>query len=303
MSIKNNYSVAVRSVSKNYLIRDGVDSDSTSHEQPSQARKPLGKLFHPHQMRVQALKDVNFALHEGESVGILGANGSGKSTLLRLISGGEAPTRGGVFTKTRPALLGVSAALQPHLSGAQNIKLGCLAMGMTPSEVEDIYGSIADFADLGDDLRRPMSTYSSGMGARLTFAISTAALPDILLIDEALATGDAAFSNKAKQRMSKLQEKAGTVVLVSHNGTQVKEMCERAIWLHKGEIVADGDADQISVDYAKWAMRVGRSDFSGANSVLEKYRKEYRKPAIFFTEDVDRALSSNNISRSRAEKK
>lgn len=284
MSSNPKYSVVMKDVSKIYEIRDGIDRIDSKFWKESAVASAVKKrkLLGGRGMHVTAVKNITFALRAGESVGVLGKNGSGKSTLLRLMSGGESPSTGEVLTTNRPTLLGVSAALQQHLSGSQNIRLGCFAMGMTPEEVDDVYDDIVNFAELGEDIHRPMSTYSSGMGARLTFAISTAKKPEILLVDEALSTGDASFAVKAKARMKGLLDDAGTVVIVSHNATQVKELCDRAIWLHEGEIVADGDVDLISKDYAKWAMRIGRGDFEGANSVLNGHKSDYEKPNIEF---------------------
>lgn len=281
MSSNDFYSVVARSVSKNYLIRDGLDKRKGIPVAEQENRSGLFKK----NLVVHAVKSASFALKQGESVGILGHNGSGKSTLLRLISGGEAPSSGEIFTTHRPTLLGVSAALQPHLSGTQNIKLGCYAMGMSKDEMEACFSSIVEFAELGDDIHRPMETYSSGMGARLTFAISTAKEPEILLVDEALSTGDASFSVKSKRRMGELLSNAGTVVIVSHNATQVSEMCTRAIWLHEGEIIADGDVDLIAKDYAKWAMRTGRGNLEAAGNLIEGYKSEYVKPIIRFQDE------------------
>lgn len=232
---------------------------------------------------VHAIKGVSFAVRSGESLGIMGQNGSGKSTLLRIIAGGENPTSGRVLVSSEPTLLGVSAALQPHLSGAKNVELGLLAMGILPKQLPDYVEQIVEFTGLGDDIWRPMADYSSGMSARLKFAISTAQDPDLLLIDEALATGDASFSHRAQSKTEELLAHSGSVILVSHNGSQVRDMCERAIWLHNGEIVADGPSDEVAPAYAKWAQRMGRNDVSGASSLLTETKEGYDEPRILVT--------------------
>src|SRR5699024_1297082 len=137
---------------------------------------------------VNALRGVSFAARHGELIGIVGQNGSGKSTLLRMMAGLEAPTTGTILTSSTPILLGVNAALIPDLSGVENVTLGCLAMGMTPDEAEAALPEIVELAGIGRSIYRPMRTYSSGMGARLRFAIAVSARPEILLIDEALST-------------------------------------------------------------------------------------------------------------------
>ena len=152
---------------------------------------------------VHAVNDVSFVAYTGQAVGILGLNGSGKSTLLRMIAGVESPTKGVVLARSQPTLLGVGAALLPDLTGLRNIRLGCLAMGLSPEETEEATPKIIELAGIEDAVYRPMKTYSSGMAARLRFAINAAARPDILLIDEALGTGDATFKEKSERFLQK----------------------------------------------------------------------------------------------------
>lgn len=156
-----------------------------------------------------------------------------------------APSQGVVWTRGQASLLGVSAAMMGKMSGEQNIVLGCLAIGMTPAEIAEEYDSICEFAGIGEFVHLPMNTYSSGMGARLRFAIAAARAPDILLIDEALATGDAQFRRRSEKRIRELREKAGTVFLVSHGLGIIRESCTRAIWLEGGKIILDGDTNTV----------------------------------------------------------
>lgn len=219
---------------------------------------------------VEAVKNVSLVANDGDFIGLIGSNGAGKSTLLRIVAGAESPSGGAVYAKSQPVLLGVSAALLPQLSGIQNARLGCLAMGMTPDEAEAALPDIIDFAQLGKAIHRPMRTYSSGMGARLRFAISTAKNPDILLIDEALSTGDVSFQERSRDRMNAMLGRAGTIFLVSHSARTVESMCNRAIWLHQGELVADGDAEELAGLYIKWARYNGKGNAQGADSVVRK---------------------------------
>lgn len=230
--------------------------------------------------KVRALSGVSFVSYTGESVGVLGRNGSGKSTLLRLIAGGESPSSGDIRVSSQPTHLGVSAALQPRLSGAQNIRLGLLAMGVPLEELDENFDDICKFADLGDAISRPMHTYSSGMGARLKFAISTSVHPEILLVDEALSTGDATFTDRAKERMGRMLEASGTVFLVSHGAATIQETCTRAIWLHDGKIVADGKAENVAKSYRVWGNREATGRHDEATAILEKMRGYYDAPAI-----------------------
>jgi teichoic acid transport system ATP-binding protein len=194
---------------------------------------------------VHAVRGVSFTAYRGEAIGLIGPNGSGKSTLLRAIAGLMAPSRGAVWTRGEASLLGVSAAMMGAMSGDQNIVLGCLAIGMTPAEIAEEYDAICEFAGIGEFVHLPMNTYSSGMGARLRFAIAGARAPDILLIDEALATGDAQFRRRSEQRIRELREEAGTVFLVSHGLGIIRKTCTRAIWLEAGKIVVDGEANAV----------------------------------------------------------
>jgi teichoic acid transport system ATP-binding protein len=212
---------------------------------PAALRRALLGDRAPGQRTVHAVRGVSFTAYRGEAIGLIGPNGSGKSTLLRAVAGLMAPSRGQVWTRGQASLLGVSAAMMASMSGDQNIMLGCLAIGMTPAEVAEEYDSICAFAGIGDFVHLPMNTYSSGMGARLRFAIAAARAPDILLIDEALATGDADFRRRSEQRILTLREQAGTVFLVSHGLGIIQDTCNRAIWLEKGQIVLDGDADFV----------------------------------------------------------
>lgn len=260
--------VVVDDVTKTYVIGRGRSEDLKTM-----------RFLRPRQ-RVDALKGVSFVADPGETIGVLGLNGSGKSTLLRLISGGEEPTSGKILVRSQPMLLGVAPALQRDLTGEQNIYLGCLALGMTKREARDQIGEIAEWTELGDAIYRPMGTYSSGMGARLSFAISTAVNPEILMIDEALSTGDAAFAAKAEQRISNVVERAGNLFLVSHDIRSIEKMCLRAIWIHKGEVIADGPIGVVAPQYHEWARLLGKEDKEPAGLYLEEIKAAYRKPEI-----------------------
>lgn len=194
---------------------------------------------------VHAVKDVSFVAYSGETIGIVGRNGSGKSTLLRALAGLLPPNNGHVWIKGDAALLGVNAVLLNSLSGMRNIEIGGLAMGLTPEEVREMTPGIVDFAGIGDFVHLPMSAYSSGMGARLRFAISTAKVPEVLMIDEALATGDADFQARSAARVQEIHEQAGTVFLVSHSAGTVRKMCSRALWMDKGQLIMDGPVDEV----------------------------------------------------------
>lgn len=213
---------------------------------------------------VPAVKHVSFVTHQGESVGLVGRNGSGKSTLLRSVAGLVPPTEGRLWLRGKAALLGVNAVLLPNLSGRHNIWIGAQALGLTPKEVRARFDGIVEFADLGEFIDLPMKSYSSGMAARLRFAISTAVVPDILVVDEALATGDAQFRERAQQRIAEIRGEAGTVFMVSHNPSTITKLCDRALWLDAGELVMDGPArevvDAYTARYAKKNAKTSAKD-------------------------------------------
>lgn len=200
---------------------------------------------------VKAVHDVSFVARAGESIGIVGRNGSGKSTLLRALAGLIPPTTGQVWVKGQASLLGVNAVLLNELSGEKNVYIGGQALGLTKAQIAERYDDITNLADIGDAIDRPMATYSSGQGARLRFAISTASRPDILMIDEALATGDANFRKKSMNKIHEILEDASTVFLVSHSNATIQEMCQRVLWIHDGMLVMDGPADEVVKEYSK----------------------------------------------------
>lgn len=263
------------------VVVDNVTKVYESSGKNSNSKGGLRGLFN-RKVEVNALKGVTFAAYAGDSIGILGQNGSGKSTLLRIISGGESPTQGNILVRSRPVLLGISAALQAHLSGARNVELGLLSMGLSKAEIDKIFPEIVDFTLLGDAIYRPMNTYSAGMNSRLKFAIATAVVPEILISDEALGAGDATFVKRASNRMKEVLDGAGTVFLVSHSPGMVQEHCNRAIWLHLGEIIADGDPAEISTLYTKWANLRAQDNEIEANGMINECRESYSNPRIAF---------------------
>ncbi len=198
---------------------------------------------------VHAVKDVSFDVAVGEAVGIVGSNGSGKSTLLRAIAGLQSLESGRIRVRGEVGLLGVGAALKPTLSGFRNVVLGGLAMGLTRAEIDDRMDGIVEFSGLGEAMSRPMRTYSSGMRARLTFSIATLRVPDILLIDEALAVGDKEFRERSLERVREIQAAAGTIIMVTHNLNEIRDTCNRAVWLDEGTLRSDGAVETVLADY------------------------------------------------------
>ncbi|WP_391858719.1 ABC transporter ATP-binding protein [Streptomyces rugosispiralis] len=214
----------------------------------------LGRKGSPGMREVHAVRGVTFVAYKGESIGLIGSNGSGKSTLLKAVAGLLPTERGKVYTNGQPSLLGVNAALMNDLTGERNVILGGLAMGMSREQVRERYQGIVDFSGInekGDFITLPMRTYSSGMAARLRFSIAAAKDHDVLMIDEALATGDRKFQKRSEARIRELRQEAGTVFLVSHNNKSIRDTCDRVLWLEKGELLMDGPTDEVIKAYEK----------------------------------------------------
>lgn len=237
----SNLTVAVRDLHVRYRVYE---------EHALSLRQLVGRGFRNRQsIDVHALKGVDLSIARGEAVGVVGTNGSGKSTLLRAIAGLQSKNSGSVYVRGEPHLLGVHAALKPALSGYRNILLGGLAMGLSLAEVEDRVEDVISFSGLGSAVRRPMDTYSSGMRARLAFSIATLRIPTVLLIDEALAVGDQDFRNRSLKRINEIREQAQTVVMVTHNLSEIRHSCTRAVWLDAGVIRQDGAVDDVLAAY------------------------------------------------------
>jgi ABC-type polysaccharide/polyol phosphate transport system ATPase subunit len=193
-----------------------------------------------------ALRDASFTVLQGESVGVLGPNGAGKSTLLQVLAGILVPSEGVVDVDGHvSSLLTLGVGFDEDLSGTDNIRLAGAFMGLDHAVVEERLPSIVDYAEIGQFIDAPIKTYSAGMRARLGFAIATSVEPDILLLDEVLATGDAAFREKSKARVLELVREAKAIVLVTHDMNWVTEYCNRAILIEKGRIVLQGSPDEV----------------------------------------------------------
>ena len=197
-----------------------------------------------------ALKDINFEVKKGESWGLIGANGSGKSTLLKLICGILKPYKGTVKVHGKIApLIELGAGFDPQLTARENIYLNGALLGHKKAFMEMHFNEIIEFAELGDFIDVPIKNFSSGMAARLGFAVATIVKPDILIVDEVLAVGDIAFQEKCRKRMESLLQNGTTLLFVSHSSKQVKELCQNVIWLDKGHVVAQGRAEDIIQKY------------------------------------------------------
>lgn len=200
-----------------------------------------------------ALKNINFTVKRGESWGLIGKNGSGKSTLLKLISGIIRPYQGNVEVNgSISPLIELGAGFDPELTARENIFLNGALLGYSKKFIESHFQEIVDFAELNDFIDVPIKNFSSGMSARLGFAIATVQKPDILIVDEVLAVGDFAFQQKCKERMENLLSNGTTLLFVSHSIEQVKELCSKAIWIDNGEVRAIGETHSVSQEYMSY---------------------------------------------------
>ena len=231
------------------IIVENINKDFKIYERPQDRlaeiilRRPKHKLYH-------VLRDISFAVPDGQSVGIIGDNGAGKSTLLKLLVGTLQPTSGSIRTHGQvAALLELGAGFHPEFTGRRNIYLNASLLGVPDDDIAALERDIIEFSELGDFIDRPVKTYSSGMYVRLAFSIATMVRPDILVIDEALSVGDLAFQKKCVQRMNEFRQQNKTMAFCSHSMFHVQELCDIAIWIEKGEIREMGDSHKVVGDY------------------------------------------------------
>ncbi|MDM8327818.1 ABC transporter ATP-binding protein, partial [Staphylococcus felis] len=192
-----------------------------------------------------ALHNISFEVEEGMSVGLIGLNGSGKSTLSNILAEVLLPSEGNVDIKGKSSLIAISAGLKNDFTGEENIRYKCLMHGMSSQEIKDVFEDIVAFSELDEFIYQPIKNYSSGMKARLGFSIAIHTNPDVLIVDEALSVGDETFANKCIDKMKDLQKEGKTIFFVSHSAAQIRNMCDKAIWIHYGEMIEYGDVNFV----------------------------------------------------------
>ena len=234
---------------KNATVRFNMATENIDNLKEYFVKLVQGKLMF---QEFLALKDISFEIKRGEAWGIIGTNGSGKSTLLKLISGILKPYKGSVEVNGSIApLIELGAGFDMNLTARENIYLNGTLLGHTKKFMEEHFNEIVDFAELWDFLDVPMKNYSSGMQARLGFAVATMVRPDILIVDEILAVGDYKFTQKCQARMREMLDNGTTLLLVSHSIDDVKTMCNQAVWIDKGNMMMQGDAQEVCDAYMK----------------------------------------------------
>lgn len=220
-----------------------------------------------------ALENVSFELKRGESLGVIGPNGAGKSTLLQVIAGTLEPTTGTVETHgVTAALLELGSGFNPEFTGRENIHVNGAILGLSPSEIVRKYDDIVNFADIGDFIEQPIKFYSTGMLLRLAFAVQVHTEPTLLIVDEALAVGDAQFQGRAMAKMDKILQRGTSLLYVGHDLNTVRSFCSRAMWLEKGRVVGEGDPDSIVNNYLYDVQKKNVKYSFGAHVELERRR-------------------------------
>lgn len=228
--------------------------------------------------RFTALNNINLDFYEGEIVGIVGLNGSGKSTLSSIIAGITYPTEGEVQVEGEVDMLSAGSGMLPNLTGIENIKYKCMLLGFSAKHTREIQDSIIEFADIGEYIRQPVRTYSSGMRSRLGFAISVHMNPDILIIDEALAVGDSSFTDKCLEKMNEFKRKKKTILFVSHSVMQMQGFCDKVVWLHRGTVLGFGKPDRMLRPYCGFAREwnaMTNTERDQLKPTLAMYQEKY----------------------------
>jgi teichoic acid transport system ATP-binding protein len=216
-----------------------------------------------------ALRNVSFEAEQGDVIGFVGINGSGKSTLSNIIAGIVPQTSGDIEIEGQASLIAVAAGVNGELTGRENIELKCLMMGFTKEKIKELEPDIIEFSELGKFIDQPVKSYSSGMKSRLGFAISVNTDPDVLIIDEALSVGDKAFAEKCLAKMNEFKERGKTMFFVSHSIGQMKQFCQKGIWLENGEVKMTGSIEEVIPAYEKFL-----SDY---NKLSAQKKKEFQQ--------------------------
>jgi ABC-type polysaccharide/polyol phosphate transport system ATPase subunit len=260
--VDNNIAIRVQNLTKIYHLYD------KPQDRLKEALNPFRKSYH-HDF--YAMEDVSFEIKKGETVGIIGKNGAGKSTLLKMITGVLTQTSGSIDTNGKIAsLLELGTGFNPEMSGVENIYLNGSIMGFSKKEIDEKIDAIIEFADIGEHMLQPVKTYSSGMFARLGFAVAINVDPEILIVDEALSVGDMNFQVKCMTAMTRIQKRGTTILFVSHDINSVKSLCQRGLYIEGGKLIAIGNASVIGEKYEMKMREVSNTEHEKKYEIPEK---------------------------------
>jgi lipopolysaccharide transport system ATP-binding protein len=271
----NEIAISVANLSKCYQIYE-TPRDRLKQFVAPRLQRMAGQTAKHYFREFWALKDVSLQVKKGETIGIIGRNGSGKSTLLQMICGTLTPTAGSIKTNGRvAALLELGSGFNPEFTGRDNIYMNASVLGLSNEDIDTRFSDIVAFADIGDFIEQPVKTYSSGMMVRLAFAVIANVDADILVIDEALAVGDAFFTQKCMRFLRDFMTR-GTVLFVSHDTASIRSLCNRAIWLDKGQIVEMGQPKDVTERYLEASLRLTKVCMLSKRQV----RFNHRSPSV-----------------------
>ena len=266
--------IKVKNLTKVYKIYDKVGDRILESIFPKTYKDRVKEFY--------ALSDINFSIKKGETVGIIGKNGSGKSTILKILTGVTNQTDGEKeINGTVSALLELGTGFNPEYTGIENIYLNGTIMGMKKEEIDEKVDEIAEFAEIGEFINRPVKSYSSGMFVRLAFAVAINTDPDILIVDEALAVGDYRFQAKCYNKFEELKEKGKTILFVSHDVDAVRRFCDRAIWLDCGKLIMDGDVSKVTSKYMEFITSNEITAEECVNRTIEETEEFLEKEKTF----------------------
>ncbi|MAM88647.1 MAG: sugar ABC transporter ATP-binding protein [unclassified Hahellaceae] len=319
MSFDEQLSISVSNVSKRYELYDRPHDRLKQFFLP-RLNRMAGRQPKNFYKEFWALDDINFEIAKGESVGIIGRNGSGKSTLLQIVTGILSPTTGTAVTNGRiAALLELGSGFNPEFTGRENVYLNGALLGLSKEQIDEKFDKIASFADIGQHLEQQVKTYSSGMLVRLAFAVQVQIEPDILIVDEALAVGDALFQKRCFQRIEKLHSDGVTLLFVSHDQESVRTLTNRAILLKEGRLVKQGLSSEVVLEYRKQLHQEEALYFSSLtaeiaragevvsheNQPLESVHSESKEgatdhPSVSSATDLGYALKANEFGDAAA---
>ena len=272
--------ITAEGLSKRYQIGELQAAYGSLRESLSRgAKRLLQRDYHRHHEEIWALRDVSFNVREGEALGVVGRNGAGKSTLLKVLTRITTPTSGRAEIRGRVgSLLEVGTGFHPELTGRENVYLNGSILGMKRREITSKLPDIVEFAGIEKFMDTPVKRYSSGMYVRLAFSVAAHLEPEVMLVDEVLAVGDAEFQRRCLGRMEDLSESGRTVIFVSHNTQAISQLCDRAIWLDKGQIIQDGSSTDVVALYLQSGHGAGSSNGMARSRVGP--RRRARTPAI-----------------------